>query len=242
MPSRQSKSHPGHLPDPEPKFRLLVAEDDRHLADAIARRLQEEGYLVDLVHDGKEAFDLALSKNYHLIILDLLLPEKDGLQVIRGLRKNRVDSMILVLTIKSTVEDRVEGFRSGADDYMLKPFAFAELIARVGALLRRCGAATGRILRVADLEIDPDTRVVRRARKEIHLTQKEYLLLELLVRNKNRTMTRREIAEQVWGYSFDTGTNIVDVYVNYLRKAIDEGFSGRLLHTVRGVGFVIREM
>jgi DNA-binding response OmpR family regulator len=163
------------------------------------------------------------------------------MQVLRALRKNKVQSMVLILTAKTTVEDRVEGLKAGADDYLAKPFAFAELLARVESLLRRHGVDQDRILRVADLELDLETRSVRRAKKDIHLTQKEYLLLELLMRNKNRTLTRREIAEQVWGYSFDTGTNIVDVYVNYLRKAIDDGFSGRLLHTVRGVGFVMKD-
>ncbi|MBI1806638.1 MAG: response regulator transcription factor [Ignavibacteria bacterium] len=220
---------------------ILVVEDERHLADSIARRLQEEGYAVDVVHDGEEGFQLASSKKYQLIVLDLLLPKRDGLHVLRELRRNRVQSMILVLTAKSTVEDRVEGLRTGADDYLLKPFAFAELIARVESLLRRQGVEQSTILRVADLELDIETRNVRRSSRSIHLTAKEYLLLELLMRNKNRILTRREIAEQVWGYNFDTGTNVVDVYVNYLRKAIDEGFPKRLIHTVRGVGFILKD-
>ena len=228
------------LPDSR-KIQLLVVEDERHLADSIARRLQEEGYSVDVAHDGEEGFQLANSKKYHLIILDLLLPRRDGLQVLRDLRRNKVQSMILVLTAKSTVEDRVEGLQTGADDYLTKPFAVAELIARVESLLRRQCVEQGSILRVADLELDIDTRCVRRASKSIHLTAKEFSLLELLIRNKNRILTRRAIAEQVWGYNFDTGTNVVDVYVNYLRKAIDKGFPKRLLHTVRGVGFTIRE-
>src|SRR5207249_665286 len=135
--------------------------------------------------------------------------------------------------------DRVDGLRAGADDYLSKPFAFAELVARVESLLRRHGVEQKTVLRVADLELDIETRHVRRASRSIHLTAKEFLLLELLMRNKNRIMTRRAIAEQVWGYSFDTGTNVVDVYVNYLRKAVDEGFPRRLIHTVRGVGFVL---
>ncbi|MBI3766343.1 MAG: winged helix-turn-helix domain-containing protein, partial [Ignavibacteriales bacterium] len=203
--------------------------------------LQEEGYAVDVVHDGEEGFQLASSKKYQLIVLDLLLPKRDGLHVLRELRRNRVQSMILVLTAKSTVEDRVEGLRTGADDYLLKPFAYAELIARVESLLRRQGVEQSTILRVADLELDIETRNVRRSSRSIHLTAKEYLLLELLMRNKNRILTRREIAEQVWGYNFDTGTNVVDVYVNYLRKAIDEGFPKRLIHTVRGVGFILKD-
>ena len=149
--------------------------------------------------------------------------------------------MVLVLTAKSTIEDRVDGLRMGADDYLSKPFAFAELLARVETLLRRQGVEQSRILRSGDLELDIETRVVRRANRNIHLTSKEFLLLELLMRNKNRILTRRAIAEQVWGYNFDTGTNVVDVYVNYLRKAVDEGFPKRLIHTVRGVGFILKE-
>jgi len=160
---------------------------------------------------------------------------------LRELRRNRVQSMVLVLTAKSMIEDRVEGLRAGADDYLVKPFAFAELIARIETLLRRQGVEQNSILRVADLELDIESRIVRRANKDVHLTAKEFLLLELLIRNKNRILTRRAIAEQVWGYNFDTGTNVVDVYINYLRKAIDEGFPKRLLHTVRGVGFVLKE-
>ncbi|MBI4548886.1 MAG: response regulator transcription factor [Ignavibacteriae bacterium] len=222
-------------------MQILVVEDERHLADSVARRLQEEGYAVDVAHDGEEGFQLASSKKYNLIILDLLLPKKDGLQVLRELQRNKVQSLILVLTAKSTVEDRVDGLRTGADDYLTKPFAFAELLARVESLLRRQGVEQSSVLRVADIELDVETRAVRRANKNIHLTGKEFLLLELLMRNKNRILTRRSIAEQVWGYNFETGTNVVDVYVNYLRKAIDEGFPNRLIHTVRGVGFILRE-
>jgi DNA-binding response OmpR family regulator len=203
--------------------------------------MEEEGYSADVANDGEEGFRLASTKKYHLIILDLLLPKKDGLQVLREIRRNKVQSMVLILTARSTVEERVDGLRLGADDYLTKPFAFAELLARVESLLRRQGVGHGPVLRVADMELDIETRAVRRSTKNIHLTAKEYLLLEFLMRNKNRILTRREIAEQVWGYTFDTGTNVVDVYVNYLRKAIDEGFPKRLIHTVRGVGFIFKE-
>ncbi len=223
------------------EIHLLVVEDEQHLADSVARRLEEEGYSVDIAQDGEEGYRLASSKKYHLIVLDLLLPRKDGMQVLRDLRRNKVQSMILVLTAKSAVEDRVDGLRMGADDYLSKPFAFAELTARIESLLRRQGFEQRSLLSVADLELDVETRNVRRAGKDIHLTAKEFLLLEHLMRNKNRILTRAAIAEQVWGYTFDTGTNIVDVYINYLRKAIDEGFPSRLIHTVRGVGFVLKE-
>ena len=228
-------------PRPGHEVFILIVEDERHLADSVARRLQEEGYTVDVCHDGEEGYQLASSKKYHLIILDLLLPRKDGMQILKDLRRNKVQSMVLILTAKSTVEDRVEGLRAGADDYLLKPFAFAELLARVETLLRRQGVEQKTLMQVADLELDVESRNVRRAGRNIHLTVKEFALLELLMRNKNRILTRRAIAEQVWGYTFDTGTNVVDVYVNYLRKAIDEGFPKRLVHTVRGVGFILKD-
>lgn len=223
------------------EINILIVEDEHHVAESVARRMEEEGFSVDVANDGEEGCRLASTKKYHLIILDLLLPKKDGLQVLREIRRNKVQSMVLILTARSTVEERVDGLRLGADDYLTKPFAFAELLARVESLLRRQGVGHGPVLRVADVELDVETRAVRRSTKNIQLTAKEYLLLEFLMRNKNRILTRREIAEQVWGYTFDTGTNVVDVYVNYLRKAIDEGFPRRLIHTVRGVGFIFKE-
>ena len=241
MQKKISTEETENLPTSGDKINILVVEDEQHLADSITRRLLEEGYAVDIAHDGEDGFRLASSKRYHLIILDLLLPRKDGLQVLKELRRDKVQSMVLILTAKSTIEDRVDGLRAGADDYLLKPFAFAELLARVESLLRRQGIQQRSPLRVADLELDIETRTVRRASRNIRLTAKEYFLLELLMRNKNRILTRREIAEQVWGYNFDTGTNVVDVYINYLRKAIDEGFPTRLIHTVRGVGFIMKE-
>jgi len=223
------------------EINILIVEDEHHVAESIARRMEEEGYSVDVANDGEEGYRLASTKKYHLIVLDLLLPRKDGLQVLREIRRAKVQSMVLILTARSTVEERVDGLRLGADDYLTKPFAFAELLARVESLLRRQGVGHGPVLKVADVELDIETRAVRRAMKDIQLTAKEYLLLEFLMRNKNRILTRREIAEQVWGYTFDTGTNVVDVYINYLRKSLDEGFPRRLIHTVRGVGFILKE-
>jgi DNA-binding response OmpR family regulator len=241
MTKKSQLDEPSVLTRPAGEVFILLVEDERHLADSVARRLQEEGYTVDVCHDGEEGYQLAASKKYHLVILDLLLPRRDGIQVLKELRRQKVQSMVLILTAKSTVEDRVEGLRSGADDYLLKPFAFAELLARVETLLRRHGVEQKTVMQVADLELDIETRAVRRAGRSIHLTAKEFMLLERLMRNKNRILTRRAIAEQVWGYTFDTGTNVVDVYVNYLRKAIDEGFPTRLVHTVRGVGFILKD-
>jgi DNA-binding response OmpR family regulator len=224
-----------------PAINILVIEDEEHLAQSVARRLQEEGYTVDVALDGDEGYQQALARQYHLIILDLLLPRRDGLQILRDLRRSGNNALVLILTAKSTVDDRVDGLKTGADDYLTKPFAFSELIARVETLLRRRGIEQSTVLQLADLEVNTMSRVVRRGGKSIHLTAKEYALLELLIRNKNRILTRRSIAEQVWGYTFETGTNVVDVYINYLRNAIDEGFPMRLIHTVRGVGFILRE-
>ncbi len=241
MSRRNTREEPGKTASPVNQAHLLVIEDEPHLADSIKRRLVEEGYSVEVARDGESGYQLAGTNKYHLIVLDLLLPRKDGLQIIKDLRRSKIQSLILALTAKSTVEDRVEGLRAGADDYLTKPFAFAELIARIESLLRRQGVEQHKVLKAGDLEIELETRIVRRGNRPIQLTQKEYLLLELLLRNKNRIMTRRAIAEQVWGYTFETGTNVVDVYINYLRKAIDEGFPTRLLHTVRGVGFILRD-
>lgn len=241
MPKRSPQNNVNIRSTPVKRVHVLLVEDERHLAESISKRLIEEGYLVDVTYDGEEAVKLGISKKYQLIILDLLLPLKDGLRVLKELRENKVQSMIIILTAKSTIEDRVEGLKAGADDYLSKPFAVAELLARIESLLRRQGIGNAPILKVADIELDIETRMVRRASREIQLTAKEFRLLELLMRNKNRVLTRREIAEQVWGYTFDTGTNVVDVYITYLRKAIDEGFETRLIQTVRGVGFIIKE-
>jgi DNA-binding response OmpR family regulator len=241
MPKRSPQDNPQTNSPIGRKVQILLVEDERHLADSIAKRLHEEGYIVDIVNDGEEAVKLGNSKKYQLIILDLLLPKKDGLQVLKELRRSKVQSMVIILTAKSTIEDRVEGLKAGADDYLPKPFAVVELLARIESLLRRHGVGNVPMLSVGDLELDIETRRVRRATREIQLTAKEFHLLEFLMRNKNRVLTRREIAEQVWGYTFDTGTNVVDVYIAYLRKAVDEGFASRLIQTVRGVGFLLKE-
>jgi DNA-binding response OmpR family regulator len=226
---------------PRSAAQILVVEDERQLAESVACRLSEEGYAVDVALDGGEGLALGLLKRYHVIILDLLLPKKGGLSVLRELRRNNVASMVLIVSAKSAIEDRVEGLKTGADDYLSKPFAVAELLARVETLLRRQGINQAAVLKLGELELDVETRGVRRGGREIHLTGREFLLLELLLRNKNRILTRRSIAEQVWGYTFETGTNVVDVYINYLRKAIDKGFTRKLIHTVRGVGFILKE-
>jgi DNA-binding response OmpR family regulator len=193
------------------------------------------------VHDGEEGLNTATEKSFDLIILDVMLPKMDGVTIMTELRTRKVLTPVLMLTAKDTVEDIVAGLASGSDDYLTKPFAFAELLARVRALLRRSELDRGAEIHFADLRLDPVTHKVWRAEKEIDLTAKEYALLEYLVRNPNQVLTRTMIAEHVWDYTFDSFTNIIDVYVNYLRKKIDRDAEKKLIHTVRGVGYILKE-
>jgi len=220
---------------------ILIVEDEKKVAGFIKQGLQEERYTVDVAYDGSEALILAKMNSYDLIVLDIMLPKKDGMEVLKTLRVQELSIPILMLTAKDTLEDKVQGLDSGADDYITKPFAFAELLARIRALLRRGKPTNETSLTAADLMLDTATHKVQRAGKPIDLTSKEYALLEYFLRNKGQVLTRTLINEHVWGYRFDTGTNIVDVYVNYLRSKIDRGFDKKLIHTVRGVGYVLRE-
>ncbi len=220
-------------------MRILVAEDDRPVASFLKKGLEAEHYAVDIVPDGQEALYMAEEYEYDLLLLDLVLPKMDGLQVLQQIRAQKKHLPVLVLTGRSQVEDRVKGLDFGADDYMTKPFAFRELTARVRALLRRGNGPSNFTLQVEDLEMNLVERTVRRGEKRIELTQKEFALLEYLMRNAGRTVSRPMIIEHVWNFSFDTMTNVVDVYINYLRKKVDEGFEQRLIHTVRGVGYRI---
>lgn len=220
---------------------ILAVEDQRKVAGFLKKGLQEEGHTVDVAYDGEEGLALAMINHYDLIILDIMLPKKNGMEVLRELRTERISAPVLMLTARDSLEDKVQGLDGGADDYLTKPFAFAELLARIRAILRRGKPERAAELTAADLTLDPATRKVRRAGKEIELTNKEYTLLEYLLRNKGQVLTRSLISEHVWGYQFDTGTNIVNVYVNYLRSKIDSGFGKKLIHTVRGVGYVLKE-
>jgi len=220
--------------------RLLVVEDEKKVADFIRRGLEEEGYTVDVAPDGREGLNLALSREPELLILDINLPKIDGLEVLRRLRERGFSSPVLLLTVRATIEDKVLGLDTGADDYLAKPFAFEELIARVRALLRRRKEAEPSVLQVADLTLDPATRTVRRGNERIELTAKEFTLLNYLMRNTGRVLSRTGIADNVWGYYFDTSTNVIDVYINYLRNKIDAGKEPKLIHTVRGVGYVLK--
>lgn len=222
-------------------MRILVVEDEKKVASFIKRGLEEEKYEVVTVHDGEEGLKAASEKSFDLIILDVMLPKMDGVSVMKELRARKVLTPVLMLTAKGEVEDIVAGLDSGSDDYLTKPFAFAELLARVRALLRRSEFDRGAEIRFADLRLDPVSHKVWRAEKEIDLTAKEYGLLEYLVRNANQVLTRTMIAEHVWDYTFDSFTNIIDVYVNYLRKKIDRDAEKKLIHTVRGVGYILRD-
>ncbi len=221
-------------------MKLLVVEDDRTVGQYVKRGLEEQQYIADWVTDGQEALRAASTVPYDLIILDLRLPGLSGLEVLRTLRDRGVTVPVLVLTAQDTVEFKVDALRAGADDYVTKPFSFEELLARIEAVTRRPRQLSTRILHVADLELDLETRVVRRGEKPIELTPKEFAVLEYLMRHAGRVMSRTLITEYAWDYHFDPGTNIVDVVINRLRKKVDAGFRDKLVHTVRGVGYVVR--
>ena len=221
-------------------MRILVVEDEKKVASFIKKGLQQEGYAADTVYDGEDALQNAAEFDYDLVILDLMLPKKTGLDVLREIRLKKPKLPVLVLTAKGAVEDKVAGLDAGADDYLIKPFAFAELSARIRALLRR-GAQEDRRLRIADLEMDTGSRQVRRAGQPIDLKLKEYALLEFLLRNANRPVTRTMIVEHVWDIHFDSISNVVDVHINSLRNKVDKGFAAPLIHTVRGVGYMVSD-
>jgi DNA-binding response OmpR family regulator len=221
-------------------MRLLVVEDEEKVARFIRSALEEEHFSVDVAADGESALDLIEVVPYDLLILDLTLPKRGGLEVVHLLRQRGIKTPVLILTARTSVTDRVKGLDVGADDYLVKPFAIAELLARVRALLRRGGAAPVMALRADDLTLDPVSHEVVRGGKKIELTTKEYALLEYFLRNPNRVLTRSMIVEHVWDIHFDTFTNIIDVYINYLRNKIDKGSKRPLIHTVRGVGYVLK--
>ena len=221
-------------------MRILIVEDEKKVAGFIKKGLEEETYAVDVAYDGEEGFHLASMNDYDMIILDWMLPKMDGLEVLTRLRDKKVSTPILLLTAKDAVDDKVTGLNNGADDYLTKPFAFSELLARIRSLLRRGQAETQTELKVGDLILDMVSHKVSRGGEEIELTGKEYSLLEYFMRNEGKVLTRTMIAEHVWDYNFDTFTNVIDVYVNHLRKKIDKKYPAKLLHTLRGVGYVMR--
>lgn len=218
-------------------MRILVAEDDAALASFVKKGLEAEHHAVDISADGEQARALASELEFDIIILDLTLPHLDGVSILRFVRTRKPSVPILVLTGRNRIEDRVQCLDLGADDYLMKPFSFSELSARIRALMRRSHIPAESVLTVADLRLDRVERRVERAGKRIELTSKEFALLEYLMRNAGRRITRAMIIEHVWNLSFDTCTNVVDVYVNYLRRKVEEGYPHRLIHTVRGVGY-----
>jgi len=222
-------------------MRILIVEDEKKVAGFIKKGLEEETYAVDVACDGEDGLHLGSEGQYDLIILDIMLPKINGLEILSQLRTQGKDIPILLLTAKDAVDDRVTGLNKGADDYLTKPFAFSELLARVRVLLRRGKAEVKTILQIADLTLDLVSHKVNRGGDEIELTGKEYSLLEYFIRNQEKVLTRTMIAEHVWDYNFDTFTNVIDVYINHLRNKIDKGRQSKLLHTLRGVGYIMKE-
>jgi len=222
-------------------MRVLVVEDEPGVAQFIEQGLTESGYAVDVARDGAEGLEYALAAKYDAIILDIMLPKMDGLEMLREIREHGIKNPVLLLTARDGVDDRVKGLDTGADDYLVKPFAFPELLARVRALLRRPPLQADPVLRLGDLEMDTARREVRRAGKIIELSPREFSLLELLLRHPKQVLTRTQIIEHVWNFDFYSETNVVDVYIGYLRRKIDRGFDIHLIHTVRGVGYRLNE-
>ena len=222
-------------------MRILIVEDEAGVAGFVKQGLTEAGYAVDVARNGADGLEYALAFEYDTVVLDILLPKMNGLDVLREMREKRVQAPVLLLTARDGVDDRVKGLDIGADDYLVKPFAFPELLARIRALLRRPPLQSGNLLGMNDLEMDVTQREVRRAGKSIELSPREFSLLELLLRHPNQVLTRTQIIEHVWNFDFYSETNVVDVYIGYLRRKIDRGFVPPLIQTVRGVGYRLSE-
>lgn len=222
-------------------MRLLYAEDEEDLNIIVTKKLTEEGFSVDSCFDGREAIDNVQFTEYDAAILDIMMPHADGFAVLKELRKLKKNTPVLFLTARDSIEDRVTGLDSGANDYLVKPFSFEELLARIRVLTREKHNLTENILSIGDLELNLSSHIVTRGGTEISLTSKEYQLLEYLLYNKEKVLSREKIENHIWNYDYEGGTNVIDVYIRYLRKKIDDGFPTKLIHTVRGAGYVIRE-
>jgi heavy metal response regulator len=222
-------------------MKILIVEDEKKVASFLKKGLEQEYYTVDIAHDGKSGLDLALTEDYDLIVLDIMLPMLDGITILREIRNAKMDTPVLMLTAKDSTENKVEGLDSGADDYLAKPFALEELLARVRALIRRKEKVKNLILSAEDLTLDTQTHKVSRGSIEITLTPKEYSILEYLLRNKNHVVSRMKLTEHVYEYQFDPDTNVIDVYLNKLRNKIDKDYEPKILHTIRGIGYMIKE-
>lgn len=222
-------------------MRILVAEDDLDLNEIIVKKLTAEGYAVDGCYNGQEALMYMESVHYDVAILDIMMPEMDGLEAVRRLRAKGDLTPVIFLTARDAVADRVKGLDTGANDYVVKPFSFDELTARIRAATRTVTGNPTNIYSLADLTLNTETYAVKRGDEEISLTAKEYALLEYLMRNKNKVLSRQKIEDNVWNYDYEGGTNVVDVYIAYLRKKIDDGHHNKLIHTVRGIGYCLKE-
>lgn len=222
-------------------MRILIAEDERDLNQLIKKRLKENGYSVDSCFNGEEVFDYVLCAEYDALILDIMMPKMDGISALRKLRQQGNIVPVLLLTAKDSIEDRVTGLDAGADDYLVKPFAFEELLARIRVMLRKPVTDRNNILTVSDLSLHVNTRRVFRKDREIQLSSKEYALLHYMMQNAGTVLSRDKLEQHVWDYDFSGGSNVIDVYIRYLRKKIDEGYENKLIHTVRGHGYVLKE-
>lgn len=222
-------------------MRILLIEDERRLANVVKKGLMEDGFAVDVVYDGEEGKYLAESEDYDLIILDITLPKVDGITICKELRKKNIKIPILILTARATLEEKIIGLDSGADDYLTKPFAYLELRSRIHALIRRSKQESSPVLKITDLELDPIKHIVTRAGKTITLTPKEFSVLELLLHHKDEVVSRTMIIEHVWDYNFDSMSNVVDVFVAAIRRKVDKGAKIKLIHTLHGVGYKISE-
>ena len=219
---------------------ILVIEDEKKVSRFLKLGLEGEGHSVEVANDGEMGERLALANKYDVIVLDIMLPKKSGIEILNSIRSKGVSTPVLILTAKGSLEDKVDGLDKGADDYLVKPFAFAEFMARIRSLGRRRGIETLTLLKAADLELDTISRKARRGGKDIELTNREFALLEYFIRNANRILTRTVISEHIWEYDFDTGTNIVEVYVNKLRNKVDSQSEKKLIHTIRGAGYMMK--
>ena len=222
-------------------MRILVAEDQKDMNRLISKRLAAENYSVDSCYNGQEVLDYLECAEYDAIVLDIMMPVMDGLQVLKKLRAREDHIPVLLLTARDSVEDRVSGLDAGADDYLVKPFAFEELLARIRVMLRKPAAVQTTVSRVADLEVHMDTRQVFRQGKEIRLSGKEFSLLRYMVQNSGIVLSREKLEQHIWNYDYAGGSNVIDVYIRYLRKKIDDGYEKKLIHTVRGAGYVLKE-
>ena len=222
-------------------MRILVAEDEKNLNTIIVKSLKANNYSVDACYDGAEVLDYAESAEYDAIVLDIMMPKMDGIEVVKRLRSKNNKVPVLFLTAKDSIEDRVTGLDAGADDYLVKPFALDELLARIRVMIRRSADSTDLTLKIADMVVDTQKMTVFRGDTEIILTGKEFAILEYMLRNKGIVLTREKIEQHIWNYDYEGGTNVVNVYIRYLRKKIDDGFEPKLIHTIRGAGYVLKE-